>query len=471
MIRLRTGTMDFVINGHWTVLIINYCVSIQLCVIQVCIDENKNFTYIIIKLLWLFNIQFIIFSNICTYSCTCAFDNLYYIRGKLSPLCIALFKKVRQCLNTHIIMFPSDLFIGWGVHRLCSVYPPTIKERSAPLIKVRLTCNLLIYCMYFVCRIACIVVYYVASIRKVIYFMNPIYLIIHKSKCTTQLNYMIQYNGFWNVATSIIYMCFLEKLYVHQVNQCSNCKIYLNYKSNNKNRILIINYRYTKVEERLIIVCIVLLTFTGNRQRVLSEQFANNVAILHVCYGSKLVLCRIILMSLFLYTILILSSRKVRHLLVVYNDLKVNNITLSALEYSLTLLWYKSIYIYSYKSIFTCIRLYALDPNINICDNISDCTYLKSEVCMSILIIVYTLLQLHVNLYVTLIFSMFNKFIIMISNKITIIKSCMNISDDIASHNMHKCYVNYVIKYICTCYFCYRFSLMIILSMLTGTVT
>ena len=176
-------------------------------------------------------------------------------------------------------------------------------------------------------------------------------------------------------------------------------------------------------------------------------------------------------MSLFLYTILILSSRKVRHLLVVYNDLKVNNITLSALEYSLTLLWYKSIYIYSYKSIFTYIRLYVVDPNINICDNIPDCTYQKSELCMSILIIVYTLLQLHVNLYVTLIFSMFNKFIIMISNKITIIKSCMNISDDIASHNMHKCYVNYVIKYICTCYFCYRFSLMIILSMLTGTVT
>ena len=59
----------------------------------------------------------------------------------------------------------------------------------------------------------------------------------------------------------------------------------------------------------------------------------------------------------------------------------------------------------------------------------------------------------------------------MISNKITIVKSCMNISDDIASHNMHKCYVNYVFKYICTCYFCYRLSLMIILSMLTGTVT
>ena len=36
----------------------------------------------------------------------------------------------------------------------------------------------------------------------------------------------------------------------------------------------------------------------------------------------------------------------------------------------------------------------------------------------------------------------------MISNKITIVKSCMNISDDIASHNMHKCYVNYVFKYI-----------------------
>ena len=59
----------------------------------------------------------------------------------------------------------------------------------------------------------------------------------------------------------------------------------------------------------------------------------------------------------------------------------------------------------------------------------------------------------------------------MISNKITIIKSFMNISDDIASYNMHICYANYVIKYICTCYFCYMLSLMIILSMLTGTVT
>ena len=185
----------------------------------------------------------------------------------------------------------------------------------------------------------------------------------------------------------------------------------------------------------------------------------------------SIVLCGNILMSLFIYIIVILSSRKVRHLLVVYNDLKVNNITLSALECSLTLLWYKSIYIFSYKSIFTYICLYTVDPSINIRDNISDCTYQKSEVCMSILILVYTLLQSHVNLYVTLILSMFNKFIIMISNKITIIKSCMNISDDIASHNMHKCYINYVIKYICTCYFCYRFSLMIILSMLTGTVT
>ena len=41
------------------------------------------------------------------------------------------------------------------------------------------------------------------------------------------------------------------------------------------------------------------------------------------------------------------------------------------------------------------IRLYTVDPSINICDNISDCTYQKSEVCMSVLI--YTLLQLHVS--------------------------------------------------------------------------
>ena len=52
--------MDVDINGQWTVLIIINCVLKQLCVIQVCIDENKNFAYFIIKLLWLFNIQFII---------------------------------------------------------------------------------------------------------------------------------------------------------------------------------------------------------------------------------------------------------------------------------------------------------------------------------------------------------------------------------------------------------------------------
>ena len=36
----------------------------------------------------------------------------------------------------------------------------------------------------------------------------------------------------------------------------------------------------------------------------------------------------------------------------------------------------------------------------------------------------------------------------MISNKTTIIKSGMDISEDIVRHNMHKCYVNYVIIYI-----------------------
>ena len=79
----------------------------------------------------------------------------------------------------------------------------------------------------------------------------------------------------------------------------------------------------------------------------------------------SIVLCRIILLSLFLYVILILSSWKVRHLLVVYIDLNVNNITLIALEYSLTLLWYKSIYmyIYSYKSIFTYIQSLYLKSN------------------------------------------------------------------------------------------------------------
>ena len=79
-------------------------------------------------------------------------------------------------------------------------------------------------------------------------------------------------------------------------------------------------------------------------------------------------------------------------------------------------------------------------------DNISHCTYQKSEICMFILL--YTLLQLHVHLYVTVIIPICNNFIVMISNIITIIKSGMDISEDIVRHNMHKCYVNYVIIYI-----------------------
>ena len=111
--------MDVDLNGQWTVLIIINCVLIQLCVIQVCIDENKNFAYFIIKLLWLFNIQFIISSNIIlyTYSCTCVFDNLYSIRGKLS--------------------FEDDNFtvtIAWG---MCSLAvstqdSPAVEPRSNP---------------------------------------------------------------------------------------------------------------------------------------------------------------------------------------------------------------------------------------------------------------------------------------------------------------------------------------------------
>ena len=112
---------------------------------------------------------------------------------------------------------------------------------------------------------------------------------------------------------------------------------------------------------------------------------------------------------------------------------------------------------------------FIVGDSIYIRDNISHCTYQKSEICMFILL--YTLLQLHVHLYVTVIIPICNNFIVMISNKTTIIKSGMDISEDIVRHNMHKCYVNYVIIYICTCYFCYRFSLMIILSILTGTVT
>ena len=89
----------------------------------------------------------------------------------------------------------------------------------------------------------------------------------------------------------------------------------------------------------------------------------------------SMVLCGIMLLSLFLNTILILNGGNVQHLQVVYNDFRVN-ITLSALEYSLTLLWYKIIYIYLYKSVFTYARFYSAGLIVNTCDNISDCTYL-----------------------------------------------------------------------------------------------
>ena len=191
-------------------------------------------------------------------------------------------------------------------------------------------------------------------------------------------------------------------------------------------------------------------------------------ALINVTLSTCTILHEIILFTLFLNIILILNSRNIRNLLVVYNDLIVN-IRMTALEYLLTLIWYKTIYIYSYQNVYTYTRLFIVGDSIYIRDNISHCTYQKSEICMFILL--YTLLQLHVHLYVTVIIPICNNFIVMISNIITIIKSGMDISEDIVRHNMHKCYVNYVIIYICTCYFCYRFSLMIILSMLTGTVT
>ena len=194
-------------------------------------------------------------------------------------------------------------------------------------------------------------------------------------------------------------------------------------------------------------------------------------ALINVTLSTCIILHEIILFTLFLNIILILNSRNIRNLLVVYNDLIVN-IRMTALEYLLTLIWYKTIYIYSYQNVYTYTRLFIVGDSIYIRDNISHCTYQKSEICMFILL--YTLLQLHVHLYVTVIIPICNNFIDMISNKTPIIKSGMDISEDIVRQNMHKCYVNYVnyvIIYICTCYFCYRFSLMIILSMLTGTVT
>ena len=358
-----------------------------------------------------------------------------------------------------------------------------------------------------VSQIACMPVlythtlYYITAVRVIVidilyYIAFWLILLVHVHRVTyIHVNEDLLYLEPWfahyqmtSITKKNIYVSICMLLYISSWQYMSHISIILNLDIFSNN--IILNKMYS--------TCVIMMTIAPGNKYTLNKSLIQLVDIKYLetflkqiffsffefylslgyCCGSALiketlsiVLCGNILMSLFIYIILILSSRKVRHLLVVYNDLKVNNIKLSALEYSLTLLWYKSIYNYSYKSIFTYIRLYTVDPSINICDNISDCTYQKSEVCMSILILVYTLLQLHVNLYVTLILLMFNKFIIMISNKITIVKSCMNISDDIASHNMHKCYVNYVFKYICTCYFCYRLSLMIILSMLTGTVT
>ena len=117
---------------------------------------------------------------------------------------------------------------------------------------------------------------------------------------------------------------------------------------------------------------------------------------------------------------------------------------MTALEYLMTLTWYKIIYIYSYQNVYTYTHLFIVGDSIYIRDNISHCTYQKSEICMFILL--YILLQLHVHLYVTVIIKICNNFIVMISNKTTIIKSGMDISEDIVRHNMHKCYVNYVIS-------------------------
>ena len=37
--------------------------------------------------------------------------------------------------------------------------PPSVNESLAPLIKVRMTCNLVIDFMYYICMIACIMIY------------------------------------------------------------------------------------------------------------------------------------------------------------------------------------------------------------------------------------------------------------------------------------------------------------------------
>ena len=173
-----------------------------------------------------------------------------------------------------------------------------------------------------------------------------------------------------SIAKKNIYVSICMLLYISSWQYMSHISIILNLDIFSNN--IILNKMYS--------TCVIMMTIAPGNKYTLNKSLIQLVDIkyletflkriifsffefyLSLGYGCgsalikktlSIVLCGNILMSLFIYIILILSSRKVRHQLVVYNDLKVNNITLSALEYSLTLLWYKSIYFFTYLHLYS----------------------------------------------------------------------------------------------------------------------
>ena len=211
---------------------------------------------------------------LCSYTYTCG--KVDTIQGKLSPLCTrtALPNILKPQANIQSILINCKLSAEWSACALCLLYPPSVNESLAPLIKVWMTCNLLIDCMY-VCRIACIMIY--NSILKVFYFMNLTYFIIPKRNIITELNYMIQYNDSQNFDAVQIYLCFPGKYVVYKLityikyRRCA----YRSNRNNIKN-----NKKYNNVQERLLVICMI---FIGTRQQLFSEQCTTNANIIGYC--------------------------------------------------------------------------------------------------------------------------------------------------------------------------------------------
>ena len=313
--------MNCVKNGLWTLLnIIIYCVLIQLSVIFSSADVIKNIKRSVIELLWELYIPVIIFSNInnelsttnngyvlpvklrvlvftattqnlcytylhntvihkrliinlCSYTYTCG--KVDTIQGKLLPLCTrtTLPNILIPRANIQSILINGKQSVKWSACALCLLYPPRVNESLAPRIKVRMTCNLLIDFMHYVCKIACIMI--CNSILKVFYFMILAYFIIPRRNIITQLNYMIQYNDSQNFDADLIYLCLPGKYFVHKLIQ------YINYRrcAYNRNNIKN-NKKYSNVQERLLMICMI---FISPRQQLLSEQCTTNAVIIGYC--------------------------------------------------------------------------------------------------------------------------------------------------------------------------------------------